>query len=284
MVLGAILGGAVVLACVGVIVLIRQGMFRTPDPADPDPADPDPAGSDSAGREPLDGAARAGRHGRPPRYRSRRFAAASERLVALPTELLPGIHQLLRQRQKIQAIKLVRERTGWSLREAKEAVDAIEVGQPPPAQSRWPVLSELPPDLANAVQELLIRRQKIQAIKLVRERTALSLRDAKEMVDGIQTGGPVIPTPTPPLWVAPRSQSQPAPPPPPSGHAGSLPPVYSSPPPVHTPAGAGLNGNDLATRARQLKLAGQEVRAVRLVRAETGMGITEATTFVRSLT
>lgn len=243
MVLGAILGGAAVLALVGVVVLLRRGMFRS--------------ARDPAAGEATDADAGAGR----PRTARHRFAAASERLVALPADLLPGIHQLLRQRQKIQAVKLVKDRTGWSLRDAKDAVDAIEAGAPAPVpQSRWPVLSELPPDLANAVQELLVRRQKIQAIKLVRERTSLSLRDAKEMVDGIQHGRPSL-------------AGHPAP------NATSLPPMWSPP-----PSSPNANGTDLASRARQLKLAGQEVRAVRLVRAETGMGITEATAFVRSLT
>lgn len=39
--------------------------------------------------------------------------------------------QLLRRGQKIQAIKLYRERTGVGLREAKEAIEALEDGRQP---------------------------------------------------------------------------------------------------------------------------------------------------------
>jgi ribosomal protein L7/L12 len=40
------------------------------------------------------------------------------------------IKQLLDDGHKIEAIKLYREQTGAALREAKEAVDAIEHGEP----------------------------------------------------------------------------------------------------------------------------------------------------------
>jgi ribosomal protein L7/L12 len=112
---------------------------------------------------------------------------------------------------------------------------------------------QLPPEIGMTVRALLGRRQKIQAIKLVRDSyPGMSLRDAKDLVDGIQDEVPYAPAPQRP--------------------------------------GVRVNGNavpthaDLAARARQLKLAGHEVQAVRLVRDETGMNLTEAMAFVQALT
>lgn len=123
-----------------------------------------------------------------------------------------------------------------------------------------PAVVQLPPEIGMTVRALLLRRQKIQAIKLVRDNhPGMSLRDAKDLVEGIQAE-------LPPSATAARPGR----------------PLLAAIPTTAAPTN-GTSSADLASRARQLKLAGQEVRAVRLVRAETGMGLTEATAFVRSL-
>jgi ribosomal protein L7/L12 len=127
-------------------------------------------------------------------------------------------------------------------------------GEPPPGE---PPVVQLPPEIDMTVRALLLRRQKIQAIKLVRDNhPGMSLRDAKDLVEGIQAE------------LLPLNSA-----------------VVRPGRPLRTmaPADGAGQAADLATRARQLKLAGQEVQAVRLVRGETGMGLTEATAFVRSL-
>jgi hypothetical protein len=63
------------------------------------------------------------------------FAALKQKLIGgytppsgLSADLTAQIHDLLRQSNKIGAIKLYREATGLGLKEAKDAVEAIERG------------------------------------------------------------------------------------------------------------------------------------------------------------
>jgi len=43
----------------------------------------------------------------------------------LPSYLIEQVKELINQDRKIQAVKVVRETTGWGLVEVKEAVDAL---------------------------------------------------------------------------------------------------------------------------------------------------------------
>jgi ribosomal protein L7/L12 len=89
------------------------------------------------------------------------------------------LRALLQQGNKIQAIKLFRERTGADLRQAKEAVEAFEMGAalPPPTRMH-----------ANLEQDLLVqleRGKKIEAIKIYRAATGVGLKEAKEAVEAL---------------------------------------------------------------------------------------------------
>lgn len=87
----------------------------------------------------------------------------------------------LQQGQKIPAIKRYRELTGAGLKEAKEAVEAMEAGETPPIER---------PDDGSweaEVVSLLRQGQKIPAIKIYRERTGVGLKEAKEAVEAIAT-------------------------------------------------------------------------------------------------
>jgi ribosomal protein L7/L12 len=79
--------------------------------------------------------------------------------------------------RKIEAIKLFREWTGAGLKEAKDAVEAIERGQSPPATSVGDRAFE------DELATLLERGQKIEAIKRYRERTGVGLKEAKDAVE-----------------------------------------------------------------------------------------------------
>jgi ribosomal protein L7/L12 len=88
---------------------------------------------------------------------------------------------LVRQGQKIEAIKRFRAQTGVGLAEAKAAVEAIERGEKPP-----PAAGAVPPNDVDAdLWHLLKKGEKIQAIKLYRERTGAGLADAKAAVEAI---------------------------------------------------------------------------------------------------
>ena len=79
--------------------------------------------------------------------------------------------------QKIEAIKLFRERTRAGLKESKDAVEAIQRGEAPPASSWGDRTFE------DEVAMLLEQGQKIEAIKRYRERTGVGLKEAKDAVE-----------------------------------------------------------------------------------------------------
>lgn len=92
----------------------------------------------------------------------------------------------LAQGQRIEAIKLVREANpGIDLRGAMQAVDAhasgkrdISIGEPTPSAPMAPG-DQLPAEALAA----LSRGQLIEAIKIVRARHGLGLKEAKDLVD-----------------------------------------------------------------------------------------------------
>ncbi len=117
---------------------------------------------------------------------------------AMPLDKLAEIKRLTQNGQKIEAIKVYREITGVGLREAKEAVERLEAGQP------LVFTSGVSLDLSGAgvaagqaaqmaeVTRLVQSGQKIQAIKLYREMTGLGLAEAKEAVERLEAGQPLV--------------------------------------------------------------------------------------------
>jgi large subunit ribosomal protein L7/L12 len=105
-----------------------------------------------------------------------RIAEESEAGRVSPSELVDRVQALLDAGQKIAAIKAFREATGASLVEAKAAVEALERG--------GPLSSELAPASSEEeVLALLKQGQKINAIKLYRQRTGAGLKEAKDAVE-----------------------------------------------------------------------------------------------------
>jgi ribosomal protein L7/L12 len=128
-----------------------------------------------------------------------------------------------------------------------------EVSEPRP--TRQDLLAQpIDPMVAAAVMALLSRNKKLQAIKELMDATGLRLPDAKALVEAMQRGH------RPPAVVI-------------RGDAVDV-----------TPAPPQPQRLDLADRVRALRDQGREIEAIKLVRAETGMGLTEARTFVRTLT
>jgi len=97
------------------------------------------------------------------------------------------IRKLLASGRKIEAIKRYREETGVGLAEAKDAVESLEAGSSFP-ESTQPDDS----DLTSQVISLLGRGEKIEALKLYRDRFGVGLKEAKEAVEriGEQNGIP----------------------------------------------------------------------------------------------
>jgi ribosomal protein L7/L12 len=94
-------------------------------------------------------------------------------------DLEQQVRTLLDQGQKIAAVKLYKDRTGAGLVEAKEAVEAIQAGADPPAPS------DIGGDLEAELLRWLGAGQKIQAVKLYKDRTGVSLLEAKQAVESL---------------------------------------------------------------------------------------------------
>jgi ribosomal protein L7/L12 len=87
------------------------------------------------------------------------------------------VGRLLARDRKLDAIKLMREKSGLGLKEARNAVELME---------KLPASAPPPPGLVATIrraQELVAKGQKIQAIKLIREQTGMGLKEAKDLVD-----------------------------------------------------------------------------------------------------
>ena len=120
------------------------------------------------------------------------YLAESQSLVGR----LEEIASFLRAGKKINAIKVYREVTGASLAEAKDAVERLDMairlyGTMVVADSlveaaQQGMQMDMQSILLTEMAYLISRRDKIQAIKLYRERTGLGLNDAKAVVDRIE--------------------------------------------------------------------------------------------------
>ena len=95
------------------------------------------------------------------------------------TDLEQQVRSLLDQGQKLEAVKLYKGQTGASLREAKQAVEAMQVGAGPPSPP------EIGGDLEAELLRLLGDGQKIQAVKLYKDQKGTSLLEAKQAVESL---------------------------------------------------------------------------------------------------
>jgi ribosomal protein L7/L12 len=102
-------------------------------------------------------------------------------------QLPDNVTAALRAGHKIDAIKLLREATGLGLKEAKELIDQHATGLPmqetPAAKPRTVgALLTLPFQVAAALRS----GNKIEAIRLMREKAGLGLEQAKTAVDAFE--------------------------------------------------------------------------------------------------
>lgn len=107
--------------------------------------------------------------------------------VSLDESARADIHQLLAANKKLQAIKVFRDRTGAGLHDAKIAIESVQRGEPLPSSATIVDAAQSGPtpwnDLIPRLQSLKSEGKTISAIKLLRDRTGMSLRDAKNAVD-----------------------------------------------------------------------------------------------------
>ncbi len=82
---------------------------------------------------------------------------------------------------------MYREATGVGLKEAKDAVDGLLRGDELP-QSNAKVM-----DIEPTLLAMLRRNEKIEAIKLYRDRTGAGLREAKQAVEEVARRNGIVP-------------------------------------------------------------------------------------------
>ena len=120
------------------------------------------------------------------------------------TQLPPEAIAALERGNLIEAIKIVRERTGMDLKSSKEAVEryansgAVAAGAPADWQEgdwgRGEAAAETgsgmqgngPAAVPAAALAALARGQKVEAVRLTREATGLGLAEAKQLVEAHQ--------------------------------------------------------------------------------------------------
>jgi len=111
----------------------------------------------------------------------------------------PELDAALRGGQKIAAIKRYRELYGVGLKEAKDAVEAIQAGAPPPTPT--PVIVPPPqPTLQPELDRLIAADQKLKAIKHYRDITNFGLKECKDAVEARMAeldASPISPAMTP---------------------------------------------------------------------------------------
>lgn len=119
--------------------------------------------------------------------RTNTAAKAQLMLAGLDAAAREEIYRLVSEKKKIHAIKLFRERTGSGLKEAKDVVDSVERGNPLPSPGNYADAPGLDTgaweDIIPKLRSLKAEGHAIGAITLLRARTGLSLREAKDAVD-----------------------------------------------------------------------------------------------------
>ncbi len=100
--------------------------------------------------------------------------------VSIPQEVNEHVKTLLQANRTIEAIKIVREATGLGLKEAKDYLDSLNTSK----DTLWK--DEFRDELQQSVEELIIQGKTIDAIKLVRQKTGLGLKEANGYVNQIK--------------------------------------------------------------------------------------------------
>ncbi len=104
---------------------------------------------------------------------------------------------LISSGKKIEAIKLLRERFGLGLKEAKDMADGLEKGRSTEFSVTFQPKAPLSIDRESEVRRLLAAGNKIEAIKLIRQMTGLGLKEAKDAAEAMEAGRPfTLPQPS----------------------------------------------------------------------------------------
>jgi ribosomal protein L7/L12 len=113
-------------------------------------------------------------------------------IPAMNAQQRERIDEALTAGQMIQAIKLYREFTGVGLKEAKDAIDAWQSGNPAEATSA-PAPRGIRPETEREFKRLLEEGKKIEAIRRFRQETGLGLKESKDAIEALEREMPGLP-------------------------------------------------------------------------------------------
>jgi len=119
-------------------------------------------------------------------------ASGTPNSVADQAERMQEVVRLIKDGEKIEAIKAFREATGVGLKEAKDAVEAIESNRATTINTvttSMPYTTTPATPQAAAMQEVIRLVQsgnKIGAVKKFRELYGVGLKEAKDVIDGME--------------------------------------------------------------------------------------------------
>ncbi len=144
--------------------------------------------------------------------RSPFFEGNMEDMLQEATQLAE-VARLVKNNQKIDAIKLYREITGQGLKESKDAIEKLERGEPlqitqtQVQNSQSEFSPENFQEQLPQIQDLIRQGNKLEAIKLYREISGSGLKEAKDVIEALQTNlisvesasGPISSTITGPI-------------------------------------------------------------------------------------
>ena len=102
--------------------------------------------------------------------------------MASPQKVLDDIKAEIVAGNMISATRLYRDATGTGLAEAKQAVELIAAGKPPPSGAA----TSLAADAMQEVSALIAAGRRIDAIKVYRKAAGVDLKDAKDAVDALE--------------------------------------------------------------------------------------------------
>jgi ribosomal protein L7/L12 len=160
--------------------------------------------------------------------------------------MVTQIKDLLRQKRKIEAVKIYREATGLGLKESKDFVDAVERGESPMPHATTLSKSSSGGSLVDQVREALRRGNKIEAVKIYKDATGLGLKESKDFVDALERG--------------------------------EMPTMAAMPIPTFN----GAPSDWMAQVKAQLR-KGNKIEAIKIYREATGLGLKEAKEAVEAL-
>ncbi len=178
-------------------------------------------------------------------------SAQPETASAYPGLDIAEVRRLIAAEHKINAIKFVREKTGMGLKEAKDFVEALEAGTPPPIPAKSPPSGPIFSDPHGSgidwerIRSELAHGRKIEAIKLYRAQTNVGLKEAKDAVEMFERG--------------------------------QIPPPPTAPPPPSIPGNVNLG------EIRQLLATGKKLEAIKRYREQTNVGLKEALDIIEAM-